>query len=147
VTDSPLAVDLAGALASCPAASGLYFADNTVIPLFRQSSALAMETRRPLAQRELIDCGATTLHIAWETVAGDHVLVGGGGAWEGEGFLAALSAGTVNWLLYLEDCEEFRSAHVDQGIVTAVAEEYPLKHTVRVPLLDPEWVQVSSEHS
>lgn len=56
--------------------------------------------------------------------------IGGGGAWEGEGFLALFDPGgqTPRWLLYCDGAETFVSATFEARGMVAMSEDPPFRY-------------------
>ena len=77
------------------------------------------------------------------------VVEAGGGPWEGEGFVAVVSlvSGELVWVLHLSGSEVFTAVSVNEGVVVAVADEYPFRNEFLIPLNEPHRLQVSSQHA
>ncbi|QWF18603.1 hypothetical protein [Lysobacter capsici] len=77
------------------------------------------------------DAGMATLYPGFEARAEDgRLVIGGGGAFEAEGFLALFDAGmqTPRWLLYCDCAEIFVSATFEAGGLVAMSEDYPFRY-------------------
>jgi hypothetical protein len=140
VTGVALALDLQSGTASCPVVDGIHFPNGTFVPLrwmtdehLSAASAVSVPA----------DATAASLDVSFSVEQGEFLVVGGGGAWEGEGFLAAMRSGTILWLLYLEDSEPFAEARIERGMVIGRAGDYPTRTEFMVPLLSPAWVKVT----
>jgi hypothetical protein len=109
-----------------PAIDGLHVSASRVFPLVVTSRDTKITAAKPSAPTAP---GFATLYVEFETSAGDgeHIFVGGGGAWEGEGFVALLRATSREavWVLYCGDSEPFKSAQLVEGTVVAKSAEYP----------------------
>jgi hypothetical protein len=113
---------------SFPAIDGLHCRDGVVYPLLDAACSVMIPT---ILSAALEDPHLALLYPSFEVSAGDGVnmLVGGGGSWEGEGFLALVDGTTreTHWLLYAGEGEEFVEAFQRAGVVYAVSGGYPLR--------------------
>ena len=134
----------------CPAFGGLYFpADDTVIPLTGDLGA-GFETAERQPIQEVVPADRLTWSPSLEVNAacvleGPEVLVvGGGGAYEGEGFLAAFSqpSGECLWLLYAEAGEVFRTVEMSGAVIVARSGDPPCSCEWRFPLHAPDEFEV-----
>ena len=120
---------------SFPMVSGLHCAGGVVYPLKMSGDAGASGAAKSL--HEFPEARTSVqLMPSFEapTADGRHVLIGGGGGWEGEGFLALVDATTreAQWVLYVQDSEEFVAASEISGAFSAVSECYPYRFEWRV---------------
>ena len=115
-------------LFSFPAVDGLHFPEHCFYPIMEEVDGRFVAGRSPI-QKAALDADVATLYPDFESPAEDdaHLIVGGGGAWEGEGFLALVHRDSREavWVLYLETAEAFVSAYVSEDTVYAVSSEYP----------------------
>lgn len=131
----------------CRFEDGVYFADDTVVLLEGSPAAgyrvLGREPLRTLTKADPDGWTGIDRRCAIEH-QGVHI-VGGGGSWEGEGFLAAVDAATgqLSWLLHLSGSEPFVEVRVDGPVVRAVSGEYPHRIEWTIPLADPPSLLVS----
>jgi hypothetical protein len=122
---------------------GIFFPDDSVILLSgspragytasaRMELSLLLETD-PEGWTELME------HLACCVEAGGIIATAGGGAWEGDGFVAALRAsdGALLWVLHLEGAEVFSELRHDGDIIEAVSSEWPDEYRWRIPLSSP----------
>jgi hypothetical protein len=78
----------------------------------------------------------------------DHLcFLGGGGPWEGEGFLAVMDAHTqiLRWVLHSSESEQFVSLRVEHSTIYAESGEYPYNYHWRIPIENPEGLHVTVE--
>lgn len=137
-------------LQQCPAFGGLYFpADETVIPLSGDASQ-GFETAERQPILAVVPADLLTWSPSLEVYTGcvfegpEVRVVGGGGAYEGEGFLAAFSMPSQEclWLLYSEACEVFRTVTMSGSVVVAQSGDPPCWCEWRIPLHDPDAFEV-----
>lgn len=127
----------------CRVEDGVFFPDDSVILLSGDPRAgYAASARTQLSSLLEADPeGWTEImeHIACRIEAGGVIVTAGGGAWEGEGFVAALRAsdGALLWVLHLAGAEAFSELRHDGGIVEAVSSEWPDEYRWRIPLGSP----------
>jgi hypothetical protein len=123
-----------------PAIDGLHFSKRCVYPVLEEVKGRFTLGRSPMEESAL-SAQSTTLYPAFESPAGDeaHFLVGGGGAWEGEGFLAIVhrESREALWVLYVATAEVFVSASASGSYVNAVSSEYPFSTEWRVRANQP----------
>lgn len=77
------------------------------------------------------DVGMATLNPVFEAHGADgRRVIGGGGAYEAEGFLALFDADmqTPRWLLYCDFAEVFVSAMVEARGIVAISEDPPFRY-------------------
>lgn len=77
------------------------------------------------------DAGMATLYPGFEARAADgRIAIGGGGAFEAEGFLALFDAGmqTPRWLLYCDCAEIFVSVMFEARGIVAISEDPPYRY-------------------
>lgn len=77
------------------------------------------------------DAGMATLYPGFEARDADgRIAIGGGGAYEAEGFLALFDAGkqTPRWLLYCDCAEIFVSATFEPRGIVAISEDPPFRY-------------------
>jgi hypothetical protein len=81
--------------------------------------------------------------------AGGVIATAGGGAWEGEGFVAALRAlgGALLWVLHLVEAEEFSELRHDGDVIEAVSTEWPDEYRWRNPLSRPWELSVTARRA
>jgi len=114
-----------------PAIDGIHLPDGRV---FANCSATAAEFRVAEEPQTAAgeDRGGATLYPGFEVTSADgrSMLVGGEGAWEGEGFLALLDASTreVVWVLYSQYHEGFVAAEFSPHGISARSGGYPVIH-------------------
>lgn len=132
-------------LLTCPAFDGIYFpGDQTVIPI--EGSPAAGYT---LGTRQPIDAVVPPDRLDWSPdleasdgcrlETADVLVVGGGGTYEGEGFLAAFSKPAMEglWLLYSESSETFRKVALSDQDLVAISADPPYLYEWRLPLRRP----------
>jgi hypothetical protein len=70
----------------------------------------------------------------------DMTIHAGATSWEGEGFLAVVSASTrqLLWLLHLSTSEEFIEAKAEDDVIRAVSGGYPMRYEWSIPIYSPE---------
>lgn len=122
----------------CRLEDGIYFPDDTFIPLGGHVPQLP---RRP------IDELLRTEPDAWESIyrgdplaaLPDHVVFGGETSWEGAGFLALVRASdrSLVWLLHSACSEPFRSASVQGSVLFATSGEGLSSSRWNIPLQSP----------
>lgn len=112
-----------------PAISGLHYGDGSYYPLVAESDSILALGESPL--RVGAAPVTATLVPSFEISAEgeEDLLVGGGGFWEGEGFLALIDrkGRKARWVLYDEEGEEFVEAIQHSGVVYAVSGSYPFR--------------------
>ena len=118
----------------------LHFSDSCVYPITTDSNGHVSALSLPLTVTAL-SSHIATLYPQREFSAEDeaHLFVTGGGAWEGEGFLALIQRHSREtlWVLYSEQAEAFVSVHSSGGIVHATSEEYPFSTKWRIRATQP----------
>lgn len=127
----------------CRSEDGIFFPDDTVILLAGSpSEGYHTSVRQPLHNLTVenpdgwtdtdIDPGCSVNHQSL-------LIVGGGGSYEGDGFLAVVDASSrrLKWLLHLSGVERFTEVRVDGSLLQAVSEEYPFRHEWTIPLESP----------
>jgi hypothetical protein len=125
----------------CRSEDGIFFPDDTAVLLAgspskgyqasgRQRLELLMESNPE--GWTAVEPGCSTVHQTW-------LILGGGGSYEGDGFLAVVDAVSrrLIWLLHLAGVERFTEVLVNGSVLQAVSEEYPLRHEWTVPLESP----------
>lgn len=123
---------------------GIFFADDTWIPLTMNDEGSMVAGER-LALEQILEDNPDGWAEAdpapgCEAVSGTLRAIGGGGAWEGEGFVALLEGGSgkLVWLLHLSSAERFRSMEIRGDVLVAVSEEPPNRLEWTIPLTEPE---------
>ncbi len=112
----------------CRIEEGIFFSDDTYIPLVGNVPQLPRRTITPLLAQSPDD---------WSSIDGGQLAVlpgyrvfGGNTSWEGAGFIALVreSDGALVWLLHSENSEPFRSASIDGELIVANSREDGLKN-------------------
>ena len=126
---------------SCLRDSGIYFPDDTYIAL----TPLANGDGYAVAKRVAINFPVDTEQDDWIELEprfavqlGQHELSCGGTCWEAEGFVAVAANGRLLWILLLHDSEVFFEVELQNDVLVAWSEEYPLHIDWRIPLRDPK---------
>lgn len=121
-----------------PTDTGIFFPDDTW-------SAMIVSNDGTLRVRDRLCLNSdfsTSQYGEYENgrlVEGEDVVRWGGGSWEGEGWVSLeRTDGTLVWLIHLEMSEAFTQARLYDGIVEAVAYEYPFTNTFVIPKGRPE---------
>ena len=119
----------------CRIEEGIFFSDDTYIPLVSNVPQLPRRSIGPLLAHSPDD---------WSSIDGGQLAVlpgyrvfGGDTPWEGAGFIALVreSDGALVWLLHSEQSEPFRSASIDGELIVAISREDGLKN----PLCTFRW--------
>ncbi|MEO6326317.1 MAG: hypothetical protein ABIT01_15090 [Thermoanaerobaculia bacterium] len=135
---------------TCPAFDGIYFPeDHSVISIEGSPGAgYTSGERKPIDEVVPVDCLDWSPDLEaldtcrFETT--EILVVGGGGTYEGEGFLAAFAKPSLEplWLLYSQSAESFRRvAAINQELV-AISADPPYLYEWRLSLKDPTSLQV-----
>lgn len=106
-----------------PIINGLHFPKKSIYyPLHQDSSRRIVTEDRPQTL-DNENASLAMLSPFFEIEIELFVLVGGGGAWEGEGFLACLEKDSriVEWLVYSEVAEPFSYATIKNSQILAVS--------------------------
>jgi hypothetical protein len=123
----------------CRVEDGIYFADDTYVPLAQNVPQLP---RRSVEQLLRIEPDAWSSVYPGEPLAllPGHVVLGGATSWEGAGFLALVreSDGSLVWLLHSSESEAFLSASVQGDLLVATSSEYPSNFRWEIPI-DAPW--------
>lgn len=130
----------------CRIEDGIFFADDTFVPLVENEPELP---RIPVDQllTEKPDWW-------WEVNLGEplaqgqgHVLFGGGTSWEGAGFLALvrMEGNSLEWVLHSSRSEGFCSAELTDGVIRATSGDYPVVYHWTIPVPAPWTLQVIAE--
>lgn len=111
-----------------PAIDGLHLSDKLIYPLLPEANGASSLGSVPLTPPPAPPVFAT-LYPEFEAPSGDDatVLLGGGGAWEGEGFLALVhrESRQAQWVLYCQESEPFISASGAGDEFNATSGDYP----------------------
>ena len=114
-----------------PVANGMLLADGRWFALhgslFHQLQLAGEDSLPP----PFDDTGMATLDPGFEARAADgRMAIGGGGAFEAEGFLALFDAGmsTPRWLLYCDCAEIFVSVTFEARGIVAISEDPPYRY-------------------
>jgi hypothetical protein len=135
---------------TCPAFDGIYFPeDDSVIPIEGSPGAgYTSGERRPIDEVVPLD------RLDWspdlEAVDScrfetpELLVVGGGGTYEGEGFLAAFSKPSLTalWLLYSQSTESFRRVASAGDDLVAISADPPYLYEWRLSLRAPASIEV-----
>jgi hypothetical protein len=122
----------------CRIEDGIYFSDDTYIPL---ESNVPQPPRRPISR--LIERDPDNWTIIERnplTTFSGYAIFGGDATWEGAGFLALAqeSNGFLVWLLHSGESEIFRSAKVEKNILIAISgEDGGNSYRWEIPLAEP----------
>lgn len=132
----------------CRVEDGIYFPDDYVILLsgsprdgYAASGRLKLSSlleADPEGWTEIVE------HVACRVEVSGVIVAAGEGAWEAEGFVAALrvSDGALLWVLHLRESEAFRQVRHDGQVIWAVSSEYPDEYQWRIPINAPEELSV-----
>ena len=122
----------------CRIEDGIYFPDNTFIPLIGHVPQLP---RRPIDELLRTEPDAWSSIYPGDPLAAvhDHVVFGGETSWEGAGFLALVreSDRSLVWLLHSAQSEPFRSAIVQGSVLFATSGENLSSSRWKIPLEAP----------
>jgi len=118
----------------CPAEDGIYFPDDTWVPL----NGLAPQGQRgpiPDFSNFLTD----VYHQAPLARSAEYVAAGGMTSWEGSGYLALLGRDghDLLWILHSSESEPFVAAALSQGCIKAFSSEYPFYCEWLIPVSMP----------
>lgn len=135
----------------CRQEDAVFFADDTFISLSRSHpQSYQAAVRRPLQTLLEVDPdGWTTLDRVCSVEHDSMQIVGGGGSYEGEGFVAVVDATTQRliWLLHLSGVERFTEVRANGSSLRAISAEYPFRHEWTIPFENPEALSVKSENA
>jgi len=135
---------------SLPAFSGIHFAESAAYPLIA-SGELGFVLSRAPARIDSGELQLAQLLPSFEVPGedGETLLIGGGGAWEGEGFVALVDSDTrkARWILYAESAEEFVEANQHGGVVHAKSGGYPHRFEWVIQLGEPPLVTCMRVHT
>jgi len=122
----------------CRAEDGIYFPDDTFIPLIDN---VPQFPRRAIAELLRLEPDAWSGIYAADPLAAvpDHLVFGGETSREEAGFLALVqeSDRSLVWLLHSSKSEPFRSASVQGAVLIATSREYPSSLRWEIPLEAP----------
>jgi hypothetical protein len=125
----------------CRFEDGIFFSDDTFISLAGSySQGYQAAVRQPLQSlMEANPDGWTALDPVCSAEYHSILIVGGGGSYESDGFLAVVDASTrrLVWLLHLSGVEPFTEVRVDGSLLRATSAEYPFRHEWTIPLESP----------
>ena len=132
----------------CRVEDGIFFPDDSVILLSGNPRA-GYAASAPIELSLLLEAdpeGWTELmeHLSCRVEAGGIIATAGGGAWEGDGFVAALRAsdGALLWVLHLAGAGAFSELRHDGDIIEAISSEWPDEYRWRIPLGSPSELSV-----
>jgi hypothetical protein len=132
----------------CRVENGIFFSDDSVILLSgTPRDGYAASDRIELSSLLEADPEGWTdieVHAACRVEVGGVIVTAGEGAWEGEGFVAALRAsdGALLWVLHLHASEVFREVRHEGDVIQAVSSEYPDEYQWRIPISAPGMLSV-----
>lgn len=138
------------ALQTCPAFDGIYFPeDGSVIPIEGSpGEGYRIRRRQPIGGVVPLDRLDWSPDLeALDTCrfeTAEFLVLGGGGSYEGEGFLAAFGKPSLEplWLLYSESAETFRRVASSGPELVAISADPPYLYEWRLSLRDPASLQV-----
>ena len=131
----------------CRIENGIFFPNDEYIPLSNKvDDAISIGTRTPI--QTLIDENPNywaNCDIACEYFTEEHIAIGGGGSWEGEGFVALIDNASqdIQWILQSEDIEIVEKIVIEQGIIKASALECGYRISITIPVTNPEAAQIT----
>jgi hypothetical protein len=122
----------------CRTEDGIYFSDDTFVPLMARLPELP---RRSVAELLKLEPDSWSSVYIGEPLAkcSGYVVLGGETSCEGAGFLALVREAdeSLVWLLSASDSEGFRSASILGQTITAKSQEYPIAWQWKIPLYSP----------
>ena len=132
----------------CRIENGIYFSDDSFIQLAGSATegyqAAIRQSLEALMEKNVNGWA----YIDPTSSAEDQSLsiVGGGGSYEGEGFLAvmAVDTGRLIWLLHLTDAERFTEIRIDGSLIRAISDEYPFRYAWTIPVESPHALVVTA---
>lgn len=133
----------------CRIEDGVFFSNDEYIGLSFDAVGLTHATARVPIQT-LIDeepDGWADIDAACECSNDQYTVMGGGGSWEGEGWVAVVEKANhqLKWLLHLSDSEAVTELAIEGETVKAVATEYPFRSTLKIPMTKPEALSMIRE--
>ncbi len=133
----------------CRFEDGIFFPDDTIILLAgNPSKGYQASVRQPLhVLLEANPDGWTGIDPVVSAEYQSLLMIGGGGSYEGDGFLAIVDAATrrLVWLLHLSGVERFSEVRVDGSLLQAVSAEYPFRHEWVILLESPQSLLVKTK--
>jgi hypothetical protein len=132
---------------------GIFFGTDDYIPLEgAPETGYTPGERRPIA--DIIAPSPDRWGEVVETVVARNeqrnlTIHGGETSWEGEGFLAVVSASTgqLLWLLHLSTSEPFVEVKTDDDFIYAVSGGYPMRYEWWIPIHAPETFTVETRRA
>ena len=137
----------------CRLEDGIFFSDDSAILLSGSPTdgytASGRTGLSPLLEEQPEGWTDIDEAAACRVEAGGVIVTAGGGAWEGEGFVAALRAsdGALLWVLHLGESEIFREVRHDGNAIEAVSSEWPDEYRWRIPLSSPWELSVTARRA
>jgi hypothetical protein len=127
----------------CHTEDGIYFGDDTFIPLQENTPQLPRRTITELLSCEPDNWSAIMIGAPL-TSSSNYLVYGGETSWEGAGFLALVRASdrSLIWLLHSSTSEPFRSASIIGDLIVAESYEYPMGYRWEIPI-DAPWLLIS----
>ena len=133
----------------CRDEDGVFFPNDEYIGLSFDAAGLTHTTAR-VPVETLIDKtpdGWTDIDAACECSNDQYTVMGGGGSWEGEGWVALVEKENreLKWLLHLSDSEAITELTLEGEVVRAVATYYPFRSILKIPITRPETLSIIRE--
>jgi hypothetical protein len=129
---------------------GIFFSDDSWIPLTTGDDGRLKAGERTSLE-EILESnpdGWTEVDpsAGCEASIGGLKVVGGGGAWDGEGFVALLDSTTLRpvWVLHVSTGSRFRTVAVADSMILAVSGEPPEGREWSIPVGNPGKAEVSA---
>ena len=134
----------------CRFEQGIFFANDEYVGLTRNPDGSFQAGARSSLQ-SLIDKepeGWAGLDAACECSNDDYIVVGGGGSYEGEGFVALWDQAQrdLKWLIRLHDIEVVTKVAMEGDVIQAIAKEYPYNNSLTIPIAEPQAVSVDYKY-
>lgn len=134
----------------CRFEDGIFFVNDEYIALTYNPDG-SFQTGARLSVQGLIQNepdGWANLDAACDYSNGEYIVIGGGGSYEGEGFIALLGSASrdLKWLLHLENIEVVTEIVIEEGVIIATAMEYPHYNTLTIPIAEPQSGSITCKH-
>jgi len=127
----------------CRNEDGIFFANDEYIPLFWTASGVEVGERQTIQNivHEHSD-GLCNFYANCECSNEAYLALGGGGSWEGEGFVALIEKMNhkLMWILHLQDLEDVDEIVIEGEFIKATATVYPRHNTLTISITQPQTV-------
>jgi hypothetical protein len=134
----------------CREEDGVFFPNDEYIPITRKADGEFHAGVRQSVQSivdEEPDSWAD-VYAACEHSNDEYTVIGGGGSWEGEGFVALVQKSNreLSWILHLQNIENVTEIVIEGEIIKATAVYYPHHNVLTIPISEPQAISINLKY-